>query len=85
MARTGCTGYVKGSTPPPNAAGYGSCTWHGKRLTIYTFRNVAQQKKFLAAMRAEGLVRARVAVGGLVVAAPEDLARLPELRRLLKG
>ncbi len=79
-----CQGYVAGSVPPPHASGYGSCTWHGKRLVIYTFSSTAQRTAFFTAMAASGIVPGRVAMSGLVVAAPEDLSRLAELRAALR-
>jgi hypothetical protein len=83
VALTGCTEFHAGTTPPPHAIAYGSCTWHGKRLTIYTVASTTGRRAFFTAMTASGIVPARVAVAGLVVVAPEDLARLGELRRLL--
>ena len=83
MTRTGCTGYALSPDVAPGAATYGTCTWKGGRLQVYTFASAADQQVFWTAVKAFGAVPSQAAVVGLVVAAPADQRNLAALRAAL--
>ena len=83
VAATGCTGYELADEAAPFTSTYGTCTWKGARLQVYTFDNSADLAKFWDMVSAYGVTPKQAAVVGLVVAAPKSQKNLAELRQLL--
>lgn len=83
VAATGCTGYEVADQPAPFAATYGTCSWKGGRLQVYTFASEGDMASFFDSVKAFGVTESQVAVVGLVVAAPASQKNLAALRDAL--
>lgn len=83
VAATGCTGYELADEAAPFTATYGTCTWKGGRLQIYTFASDVDMASFFETVRAFGVTEKQTAVVGLVVAAPKSQKNLAALRAAL--
>ncbi len=83
VTATGCTGYELADQAAPFSKSYGTCTWKGGRLQVYTFANDTDLASFWDAVRAFGVTPDQAAVVGLVVAAPESQKDLAALKAAL--
>ena len=81
VARTKCTGYVPSSTFVPFATTYGTCTYKGSRLQIYTFGKRSDLDSWYETVRQYGIVQSQVAQAGLTVSATDNPALLEALRQ----
>lgn len=85
IERTGCKGYKLADQAAPFSTEYGTCSWKGDRLQLYSFASEENREKFLELSAGYGVTREQVVICGLVVAALDKQAGIKPLRELLGG
>lgn len=81
--RIGCSGYQDGGAAP-GATGYGTCTFSGTEVQLYTFTNPQALSTFMTAM-SQFASKDSAAIHGSEMAYPQDTSVLDALRKAVSG